>query len=99
MGRGDNRRDLADHVLAKFEPDERSVIEDAVVRAADAGEAFIAEGVADAMNRFNRKDEPEPGNGNRQQVTARAKTTNHCLLGTGQACRPAGAPLSPEGES
>jgi len=63
VGRGDNRRDLADHVLAKFEPDERSVIEDAVVRAADASEAFIADGVADAMNRFNRKDDPEPGNG------------------------------------
>ena len=63
VGRGDNRRDLADHVLAKFEPDERSVIEDAVVRAADASEAFIADGVADAMNRFNRKDEPDPGNG------------------------------------
>jgi PTH1 family peptidyl-tRNA hydrolase len=63
VGRGDNRRDLAVHVLATFEPDERSVIEDAVVRAADASEAFIADGVADAMNRFNRKDEPDPGNG------------------------------------
>ena len=63
VGRGDNRRDLADHVLAKFDPDERSVIEDAIVRAVDASEAFIADGVADAMNRFNRKDEPDTGNG------------------------------------
>src|SRR3954471_6050074 len=36
VGRGDHRRDLADHVLARFEADERSVIEDAIARAADA---------------------------------------------------------------
>ncbi|HYT65422.1 MAG TPA: aminoacyl-tRNA hydrolase [Vicinamibacterales bacterium] len=59
VGRGDARRDLADHVLAKFDADERSIIEDAIVRAADAGEAFIAEGIEVAMNRFNRKTEDE----------------------------------------
>src|SRR6187401_2397006 len=63
VGRGDTRRNLADHVLARFEADERELIADAIGRAADASEAFIAAGVADAMNRFNRKDEPEPGNG------------------------------------
>ena len=30
VGRGDTRRDLANHVLARFEPDERSVIVDAI---------------------------------------------------------------------
>jgi len=59
VGRGDARRDLADHVLAKFDADERSIIEDAIVRAADACEAFIAEGIEVAMNRFNRKTEDE----------------------------------------
>ena len=59
VGRGDARRDLADHVLAKFDADERSIIEDAIVRAADACEAFIAEGIEVAMNRFNRKTEEE----------------------------------------
>ena len=57
VGRGDKRRDLADHVLARFEPEERSVIEDAIGRAADAAELFVAEGVSAAMNRFNRKTE------------------------------------------
>jgi len=57
VGRGDQRRDLADHVLAKFDADERSVIEDAIVRAADAAEMFIAEGSSAAMNRYNRKTE------------------------------------------
>jgi PTH1 family peptidyl-tRNA hydrolase len=57
VGRGDARRDLADHVLARFEPDERSVIDEAVGRAADAAELFIADGVSAAMNRYNRKDD------------------------------------------
>jgi len=57
VGRGDTRRDLADHVLARFEPEERSVIDDAIERAADAAELFIADGVPAAMNRFNRKTE------------------------------------------
>jgi len=62
VGRGDNRRDLADHVLARFEPDERPVVDDAVVRAADAAEAFVVEGLGPAMNRFNRKDEKNEDN-------------------------------------
>ena len=57
VGRGDTRRDLADHVLARFEPEERSVVDDAIGRAADAAELFIADGVLAAMNRYNRKDD------------------------------------------
>ena len=57
VGRGDTRRDLADHVLAKFDADERPIIDEAIGRAADASEAFAAEGIAVAMNRFNRKTE------------------------------------------
>jgi PTH1 family peptidyl-tRNA hydrolase len=57
LGRGDARRDLADHVLARFEPEERSVIDDAIAKAADAAELFSADGVPAAMNRYNRKTE------------------------------------------
>jgi peptidyl-tRNA hydrolase, PTH1 family len=57
VGRGDRRRDLADHVLARFEPDERTVVDEATTRAADAAELFIAEGSSAAMNRFNKKTE------------------------------------------
>lgn len=53
VGRGDHRRDLADHVLATFDPDERPVIEEAIGRAADAVEVFAREGIAVVMNRFN----------------------------------------------
>ena len=75
VGRGDTRRNLADHVLARFEADEQELIADAIERAAGASEAFIADGVADAMNRFNRKDEPESGNG--KQATGNGKSEDN----------------------
>ena len=59
VGRGDARRDLADHVLAAFDPDERVVVAETVDRAADAVELFISEGIAPVMNRFNRKEDRE----------------------------------------
>jgi len=59
VGRGDSRRDLADHVLARFDPDEHAAAEDAVERAADAAELFVTEGIEPVMNRYNRKVETE----------------------------------------
>ena len=57
VGRGDGRRDLADHVLAKFEPDEQPIVAEAVARSVDAADVFVSEGIAPVMNRFNRKDD------------------------------------------
>jgi PTH1 family peptidyl-tRNA hydrolase len=53
VGRGDPDWDLADHVLARFAPDERETVERTVARAADAVEVFLTNGVLEAMNRFN----------------------------------------------
>jgi PTH1 family peptidyl-tRNA hydrolase len=53
VGRGDPRRDLADHVLAKFEPEERPVLDEFITRAADAAEMFAVEGIAKVMNVYN----------------------------------------------
>ena len=53
VGRGDPRRDLADHVLSGFDADERPMVADAIARAADACEMFVAEGIERVMNRFN----------------------------------------------
>ena len=53
VGRGDLRRDLADHVLAGFDPDEQIEIGQTVERAADAAEVFIADGIGKVMNTFN----------------------------------------------
>ena len=59
VGRGDTRRDLADHVLARFDPNERDGVAEMVDRAADAVELFVAEGIGPVMNRFNRKEDGE----------------------------------------
>jgi PTH1 family peptidyl-tRNA hydrolase len=64
VGRGDDRRDLADHVLATFDQAERTIVAETVSRTADAVELFVAEGIAPVMNRFNRKEEKEDKDGN-----------------------------------
>jgi PTH1 family peptidyl-tRNA hydrolase len=56
VGRGDARRDLADHVLSKFEPAEREQLESLITRAADAAEMFAAEGIVKVMNTYNAED-------------------------------------------
>ena len=53
LGRGDPQRDLADHVLAKFEPGERAELEGFIARAADAAEMFVVEGIEKVMNAYN----------------------------------------------
>jgi peptidyl-tRNA hydrolase, PTH1 family len=57
VGRGDNRRDLADHVLGRFEADERDTVSAAVLRAADATEIFLSDGIERVMNAFNAANE------------------------------------------
>ena len=53
VGRGDGRRDLADHVLARFERGEQADLEALIARAADAAEMFAAEGISKVMNVYN----------------------------------------------
>jgi PTH1 family peptidyl-tRNA hydrolase len=53
VGRGDGRRDLADHVLAKFESGERADLETFITRAADAAEMFAVDGIGKVMNTYN----------------------------------------------
>ena len=53
VGRGDARRDLADHVLSMFEADERSALGEFIARAADAAEMFAAEGIDKVMTTYN----------------------------------------------
>ena len=57
VGRGDPKWDLADHVLSRFGPGELQAARDAVTRAADAVEMFVAQGIDVAMNRFNALDD------------------------------------------
>ncbi|MGD8453749.1 MAG: aminoacyl-tRNA hydrolase [Phycisphaerae bacterium] len=50
-----DRSATVEYVLTGFAPQEREVIETAIVTAADAVEAWLARGIAAAMNDFNRK--------------------------------------------
>jgi PTH1 family peptidyl-tRNA hydrolase len=55
VGRGDPRRDLASHVLARVPADEAEVLREAAALAADAAEVFVASGIHEAMNRYNNR--------------------------------------------
>lgn len=59
VGRGDTRRDLADHVLGAFSSEEQPGVNDAVTRAAEAVECWIVDGLAKTMNVFNRDTVPD----------------------------------------
>ena len=59
VGRGDNRRDLADHVLGRFEAAERDTVSAAVLRAADASEMFLSDGIERVMNAFNAAEKED----------------------------------------
>ena len=56
VGRGGDQRNLADHVLSRFEKDEREEVERMTTRAADAAEMFIASGIEAVMNAYNGGD-------------------------------------------
>jgi PTH1 family peptidyl-tRNA hydrolase len=56
VGRGDERRDLADHVLARFDKAEADEVARMTTRAADAAEMFITSGIGAVMNAYNSGD-------------------------------------------
>jgi PTH1 family peptidyl-tRNA hydrolase len=56
VGRGEQERDLADHVLSRFEKEEAAEVERMTARAADAAEMFITSGIEAVMNAFNGGD-------------------------------------------
>src|SRR5205085_6930157 len=53
IGRPPGGRDPIEHVLARFRPEEKPIIEEAISRAADAVETWLELGVEETMNRFN----------------------------------------------
>ena len=59
VGRGGGRRELADHVLAKFEKGEQADLETFIARAADAAEMFAVADIGKVMNTYN-PDPTEP---------------------------------------
>ena len=45
--------DLADYVLGRFSPQERELVDQAIIQAADAVEMILSEGIEAAMNHYN----------------------------------------------
>lgn len=58
---------MRNHVLGRFRPDEHDQIAAAILRAADASEAFVAEGIGHVMNVFNAVEKPAGRSGGRKQ--------------------------------
>ncbi len=55
LGLGSPVGEAVEFVLSPFEPGERPVIDQAVAQAADALCCWVADGIEEAMNRYNRK--------------------------------------------
>ena len=47
--------ELADWVLSRFPKEERTQVDDAIIRAAEAVETIVTDGIDTAMNRYNTK--------------------------------------------
>jgi PTH1 family peptidyl-tRNA hydrolase len=52
--------EAVDHVLGRFRPSERPVIDDAVAQAAQAVVVWVNDGIEACMNRFNAEPKPKP---------------------------------------
>ena len=63
VGRGDPRRDLADHVLSRVTGEERETLAEATGQAADAAELFLGAPIEELMKRFNAAPKSEGDNG------------------------------------
>jgi len=53
--------DMIDHVLGRFKPGERQVVEEAVAKAAQGVDLWVRQGIQGCMNQYNAKgDKSEP---------------------------------------
>ena len=55
VGAAESSEGLREHVLTGFSAEERTLVDETVLQAADAMECWVAEGVLAVMNRFNRR--------------------------------------------
>jgi PTH1 family peptidyl-tRNA hydrolase len=58
IGRPSTPMDVTDWVLQRFSPDQEQALPGLLATAADAIDVWLREGVAAAMNRFNRAADP-----------------------------------------
>jgi PTH1 family peptidyl-tRNA hydrolase len=55
-GTDERKRDVVDHVLTEFTPDERQTIDRTIPKVSEALSYLLREGLAAAMNRYNAND-------------------------------------------
>jgi PTH1 family peptidyl-tRNA hydrolase len=55
VGRPEGNIGVVDYVLAKFDANQRTMLEPFLSRAIEAAVTVLCEGAKEAMNRFNRK--------------------------------------------
>ena len=79
VGGGEPGGISSSHVLGRFSADERQAILDAVNRAADAVEAFAAEGIEAVMNRFNADPERTARSCRRRTPASRRTVKSYSL--------------------
>ena len=60
VGVGAGEEDLVDHVLGRFRPSERPLIEDAISLAVQEVSLWVCQGVDECMNRYNVTTGKEP---------------------------------------
>jgi peptidyl-tRNA hydrolase, PTH1 family len=61
VGRPPAGQDPIEHVLGRFRPEERAIKNEMIVRAADAVESWIENGILRTMDQFNRGPSTAPG--------------------------------------
>ncbi|HLE25340.1 MAG TPA: aminoacyl-tRNA hydrolase [Thermodesulfobacteriota bacterium] len=57
IGKPVQKSEVIDHVLSQFEKEEKKLVKDAIVKAADAVIEIVLMGAESAMNKFNKKPE------------------------------------------
>ncbi|HZX12803.1 MAG TPA: aminoacyl-tRNA hydrolase, partial [Thermodesulfobacteriota bacterium] len=54
IGKPVQKSEVIDHVLSQFEKEEKKLVKDAIVKAADAVIEIVQRGAESAMNKFNK---------------------------------------------
>ncbi len=55
IGRSENEINVTGHVLGRFRPDEKKILDQVVARSRDAAVTILCEGTKEGMNRFNER--------------------------------------------
>lgn len=58
VGIGSPEYNMVDHVIGKFNPDDRKIVDEVIKVSAEAAEVIVEKGIQDAMNQYNSYRHP-----------------------------------------